>query len=131
MDVVTSRSKAHNGNQVSIRSQRSGSIRNSGHSRLNQTQALSIGSRRIASDVKPSRRSESGYPFSLSCHKPPRIDNFGYNKETHKGSELLTRNAPNALAELVPIPEWWQGKRLRNATNVFIKADITRKPTSG
>ena len=35
--------------------------------------------------------------FDPSIHKPPRIDHFGYNKETHKGRELLNRNAKNIL----------------------------------
>jgi hypothetical protein len=53
--------------------------------------------------------------FDLATHKPPRIDQFGYNKETHKGSELLNKFNPNALAEQVQIPAWWQGKNIRDA----------------
>lgn len=30
--------------------------------------------------------------FDGGIHKPPRIDKFGYNKETHVGRELLNRN---------------------------------------
>jgi hypothetical protein len=37
--------------------------------------------------------------FDDTIHKPPRIDKFGYNKETHVGRELLNRNAKNILAE--------------------------------
>ena len=39
--------------------------------------------------------------FDLATHKPPRIDSFGYNKETHKGSELLGKFNPNVLSEKV------------------------------
>jgi len=37
--------------------------------------------------------------FDPYTHKPPRIDHFGYNKETHKGRELLNRNAKNILGQ--------------------------------
>ena len=42
---------------------------------------------------------ESSSIFDETIHKPPRIDKFGYNKETHVGRELLNRNAKNILAE--------------------------------
>jgi len=53
-------------------------------------------------------------PFDHTIHKPPRIDNKGYNKETHKGRELLNRNAKNILNEKVNIPNWWTCKNIRN-----------------
>lgn len=52
--------------------------------------------------------------FDPTTHKPPRVDQFGYNKETHKGRELLNRNAKNALTEDVKVPTWWVGKRIRD-----------------
>jgi hypothetical protein len=52
--------------------------------------------------------------FDGSIHKPPRIDHFGYNKETHKGRELLNRNAKNILGEAVHIPAWWASKNIRD-----------------
>jgi len=52
--------------------------------------------------------------FDPLIHKPPRVDKWGYNKETHKGRELLNRNAKNVLAEEVKVPSWWTGKRIRD-----------------
>lgn len=52
--------------------------------------------------------------FDSTIHKPPRIDHFGYNKETHKGRELLNRNAKNILCEEVNIPNWWATKKIRD-----------------
>lgn len=49
--------------------------------------------------------------FDENRHQPPRIDQFGYNKETHKGRELLNRNAKNILTETNRIPTWWQAKK--------------------
>lgn len=48
--------------------------------------------------------------FDPSKHHPPRIDQFGYNKETHKGRELLNRNAKNVLSQPVRVPQWWHSK---------------------
>lgn len=53
--------------------------------------------------------------FDPTIHKPPGIDHFGYNKETHKGRELLNRNAKNILCEKVNIPNWWGGKNIRDS----------------
>jgi len=53
--------------------------------------------------------------FDDTIHKPPRIDQFGYNKETHVGRELLNRNAKNILAEDQHIPAWWNSKRIRDS----------------
>ena len=52
--------------------------------------------------------------FDKETHKPPRIDQFGYNKETHKGRELLNRNAKNILTEDVRVPQWWGHKNIRD-----------------
>ena len=52
--------------------------------------------------------------FDPLKHHPPRIDQFGYNKETHKGRELLNRNAKNVLAQPVRVPQWWQSKTIRD-----------------
>jgi len=52
--------------------------------------------------------------FDATIHKPPGIDHFGYNKETHKGRELLNRNAKNILCEKVNIPNWWKSKNIRD-----------------
>lgn len=49
------------------------------------------------SEVKGLGASPSAFDHTI--HKPPRIDHFGYNKETHKGRELLNRNAKNILNE--------------------------------
>jgi hypothetical protein len=71
-------------------------------------------------DSKPShlvsnmRVSQSSI-FDPTTHKPPRIDHFGYNKETHKGRELLNRNAKNILTEANnQIPLWWTSKNIRD-----------------
>lgn len=48
--------------------------------------------------------------FDPMIHKPPRIDQFGYNIETHKGRELLNRNKLNILNENIRIPESWNPK---------------------
>jgi len=55
-------------------------------------------------------------PFDQTLHRPPRVDSFGYNIETHKGRELIQRSIPNVLAEQdkVKIPTWWLGKRIRD-----------------
>ena len=53
--------------------------------------------------------------FDSKTHKPPGLDHFGYNKETHKGRELLNRNAKNILCEKVNIPNWWKNKNIRDA----------------
>ena len=45
--------------------------------------------------------------FDENRHQPPKLDQFGYNKETHKGRELLNRNAKNILTETNKIPTWW------------------------
>ena len=53
--------------------------------------------------------------FDPTIHKPPRIDHFGYNKETHKGRELLNRNTKNILNEPNnQIPLWWTSKNIRD-----------------
>jgi hypothetical protein len=53
--------------------------------------------------------------FEPFTHKPPRIDGFGYNKETHKGKELLNRNTKNILTEPDnQIPLWWTSKNIRD-----------------
>lgn len=68
-----------------------------------------------------------GSIFDETIHKPPRIDKFGYNKETHVGRELLNRNAKNILAENQHIPAWWNSKRIRD-TNYGLQAqtmDVT------
>jgi len=52
--------------------------------------------------------------FDPTIHKKPGIDHFGYNKETHKGRELLNRNAKNILCEKVDIPNWWKSKNIRD-----------------
>ena len=56
--------------------------------------------------------------FDPYTHKPPRIDHFGYNKETHKGRELLNRNAKNILgqtqSDVQRIPAWWTSKHIRD-----------------
>jgi hypothetical protein len=59
-------------------------------------------------------KGSSSSVFDGSTHKPPRIDHFGYNKETHKGRELLNRNAKNILAEAQHIPAWWTSKNIRD-----------------
>jgi len=63
-------------------------------------EATRLSSNRNASPfaTQPLKASNSSV-FDGSTHKPPRIDHFGYNKETHKGRELLNRNAKNILAE--------------------------------
>ena len=45
--------------------------------------------------------------FDPTTHQPPKIDSFGYNKETHKGRDLLNRNAKNVLTKQVQVPKWW------------------------
>lgn len=45
--------------------------------------------------------------FDKFTHKPPRIDHNGYNKETHKGKELLNKHTKNAISEATSIPKWW------------------------
>ena len=53
--------------------------------------------------------------FDPTIHKPPRIDGFGYNKETHKGRELLNRNTKNILDQPNnQIPLWWTSKNIRD-----------------
>ena len=39
---------------------------------------------------------------------------MGYNKETHKGKELMNKAIPNVLSlgDDVKIPKWWSGKRI-------------------
>lgn len=53
--------------------------------------------------------------FDPLKHHPPRIDQFGYNKETHKGRELLNRNAKNVLTQAVRVPQWWHSKTIRDS----------------
>jgi len=53
-------------------------------------------------------------PFDSLTHHKPGLDCFGYNKETHKGRELLNRNAKNILNEKVNIPNWWKNKNIRD-----------------
>ena len=48
--------------------------------------------------------------FDPMTHKPPRIDQFGYNIESHKGRELLNRNKLNILNENIRIPQDWNPK---------------------
>ena len=48
--------------------------------------------------------------FDHMTHKPPRIDQFGYNIESHKGRELLNRNKLNILNENISIPQDWDPK---------------------
>ena len=52
--------------------------------------------------------------FDPLKHHPPRIDQFGYNKETHKGRELLNRNAKNVLFQPARVPQWWHSKTIRD-----------------
>jgi len=59
-------------------------------------------------------------------HRPPRIDQFGYNKEIHKGKELLIRNTKNILTESVSVPEWWAGKNIRDSR---FKTTLSKSPT--
>ena len=49
--------------------------------------------------------------FDENRHQPPKLDQYNYNKETHKGRELLNRNAKNILTETNKIPTWWQAKK--------------------
>ena len=67
---------------------------------------------KTAKDLLTSENKASA--FDPTTHKPPRVDQFGYNKETHKGRELLNRNAKNALCNETKIPTWWLGKRIRD-----------------
>lgn len=71
-------------------------------------------------DAPPASSATGGNPASRSVsvfdpqkHRPPRIDQFGYNKETHKGRELLNRNAKNVLSQPVRVPQWWHSKTIR------------------
>ena len=66
--------------------------------------------------------------FDKDTHKPPRIDKFGYNKETHKGRELLNRNAKNILTEDTRIPHWWGHKKIRDSN--FGQRSGSQSPTS-
>ena len=69
-----------------------------------------------AAGVATTMPSASQSIFDEYTHKPPRIDQFGYNKETHKGRELLNRNAKNILNETNRIPTWWQAKNIHFGT---------------
>ena len=92
-----------------VSSQKSASMRNqlvrSSHSMVAPKTTSTIGK------VIPGSPSAN---FDQSIHKPPRIDKFGYNKETHKGRELLNRNAKNVLTEDVRVPQWWGHKQIRD-----------------
>jgi len=61
-------------------------------------------------EVTLHQKTGSASVFDLKIHQPPRIDHKGYNKETHKGRELLKRNTKNILNEKVSVPEWWTDK---------------------
>jgi len=69
--------------------------------------------------------------FDPSIHKPPRIDHWGYNKETHKGRELLNRNAKNILNETVSVPTWWTNKMTKDKrfadTDGFVKSTSSKR----
>jgi len=84
-------------------------------SKLGSGQAATQASARVQAEARAAEAAAAGR-FDLATHKPPRIDQFGYNKETHKGSELLSKFNPNVLAEQVQIPAWWQGKNIRDTT---------------
>jgi len=62
--------------------------------------------------------------FDPTIHKPPRIDHFGYNKETHKGRELLNRNTKNILTESQHIPAWWTTKNIRDTKFQSTQLDL-------
>lgn len=57
-----------------------------------------------AAQVVDSLNARSVSVFDPTTHHPPQIDQFGYNKETHKGRELLNRNAKNVLTKEVRVP---------------------------
>lgn len=87
--------------------------------------------------VHASARSTS--VFDPLRHHPPRIDSFGYNKETHKGRELLNRNAKNVLVNpSIPVPTWWESKHIRDSNfqrghakhmSITDHADVGLKPS--
>ena len=60
--------------------------------------------------------------FDPSKHHPPRIDQFGYNKETHKGREVLIRNTKNVLSRPYRVPQWWESKAIRDEKFKFAQA---------
>ena len=113
MEVVTQRSKASRQTHPSQRSasveQRLAPKLGSGHASVSHT------STKITKPVVHEMPAPG--KFDLMTHKPPRIDHFGYNKETHKGSELLRKFHPNVLADSGPIPSWWQEKTIRDKSH--------------
>ena len=118
MEVVTSKS-AHSGiNEALAASGRSASV---GHpikkpekvnSRLASLASQSAKSTKGALDCK--HMAGAGGKFDPEYHRPPGVDTFGYNKETHKGRELMNKNIKNVLSlgDKIHIPEWWNGKRI-------------------
>lgn len=69
----------------------------------------------LKESVTPANASaRSASVFDPLKHHPPRIDQFGYNKETHKGRELLNRNANNVLTKHITVPSWWETKNIRD-----------------
>jgi hypothetical protein len=99
MEVVSKGSK-HSNPLKSIRSQSLG-----GYSKASKKPSIIQSQASKKTNVDES----SSFPFDLYTHKAPKIDNFGYNKETHKGTELLSRDVTNVLKEGIKIPQWWQG----------------------
>jgi hypothetical protein len=45
--------------------------------------------------------------FNEVIHKPPTLDNRGYNVEKHNGRELLNTFSKNILSKDNKIPPWW------------------------
>lgn len=70
------------------------------------------------------------FPFDIFTHKPPKIDKFGYNKETHKGTELFNQDKPNVLKDGVQIPTWWQGPTKKRGHTNFLNHTISYKEGS-
>ena len=84
-------------------------------------------SRKLDDSAAKTMQMSQSTTFDPFTHKPPRIDQFGYNKETHKGRELLNRNAKNILTEPNnQIPLWWTSKNIRDSK--FLSGSLMNSP---
>ena len=114
MEVVTSKSKHSGINEAQAfnASGRSQSVNPKPFKASGRSVALSQSVKSQKDEFKINSRSDG--KFDSHFHRPPRVDTWGYNKETHKGRELMNKNIANILSigDEVKIPQWWSGKRI-------------------
>ena len=112
MDVITGRSQRANNSQRSVANSLDAGKMASPSAPVPSKAENNEAANGPSTNIAATSRSVS--VFDPLKHHPPRIDQFGYNKETHKGRELLNRNAKNVLSQPVRVPQWWEAKTIRD-----------------